>query len=306
MRRRDFILNGAFTGASAIAAPNLLLASKTLTAPPKSAFADLVAVRNGEPGLMFDKAMDALGGMKRFVAKGQTVVVKPNIGWPREPETGANTNPDLVKRVVEHCVGAGARKVYVLDHGVGPRNAVCYEKSGIGAAAKEGGGVATPAGDEKYYQPVEIAQAVRLKTTKVHELILECDVLVNVPVLKHHKGSRATIAMKNLMGVVWDRVAYHRQGLQECISDFCLYKTPQLNVVDAYRVTMANGPQRARPEDVLTKKMLLVSTDVVAVDAAAVKILGATAEEAQHIALGHRKKIGNMDLGELNIQRIAL
>lgn len=306
MHRRDFIRHSALTGASALAMPNLFLASKTRAVPPDAGFADLVAIRGGEPGIMFDKAMEAFGGIQRFVSKGQTVVVKPNIGWPREPETGANTNPDLVKRIVECCVDAGAKKVYVLDHGVGPRNAVCYEKSGIEAAAKDAGGIATPAGDEKYYQTVEIAGAARLKATKVHELVLECDVLVNVPVLKHHEGARASIAMKNLMGVVWDRVAYHRQGLHECISDFCLYKKPQLNVVDAYRVTMDNGPQRARPEDVLTKKMLLVSTDMVAVDAAGVKILGAGAEDAKHISLGHEKKIGNMNLGELNIRRIAL
>ena len=306
MYRRDFIRTAVVATPAAFALPNLLLASKTQVALPPGGFPDLVAVRNGEPAPMFDRAMANFGGMKRFVAKGQTVVVKPNIGWPREPRTGANTNPELVKRVVEHCVEAGAKKVYVLDHRVGPRNAFCYEKSGIGPAAKDGGAVATPGGDEKYYQTVEIAGAARLKTTKVHELVLGCDVLVNVPVLKHHMGARATIAMKNLMGVVWDRVAYHKLGLQECISDFCLFKKPQLNVVDAYRVTMANGPQRARPEDVLAKKMLLVSTDIVSADAAAVRILGATPEDAKHIVLGHQKQIGNMDLSSLKIDRIAL
>lgn len=307
MRRREFISKGAAAGgAAAFAAPYLLLSRKSCAAEPGPGYPDIVAVRDGEPEAMFDRALEALGGMGRFVAKGQTVVVKPNIGWPREPETGANTNPALVKRIVEACVGAGAAKVYVFDHSVGRQNALCYEKSGIEAAAKSAGGVMAPAGEQRHFQTVEIPNATRLKSTEVHELVLEHDILINVPVLKHHKGTKATIAMKNLMGVVWDRPAYHKQGLQECIADFCLFRKPTLNIVDAYRVTMDNGPQRARPEDIALKKMLLVSTDIVAVDSAAVRILGNTPDNAEHIALGARKGIGNMNLDELNIQRVAL
>jgi len=306
MRRREFIKKGTTGGMAAFAAPYLLLTRKSRAADPAQGRPDLVAVRNGEPEAMFDRAIESLGGMRRFVSKGQTVVVKPNIGWPREPETGANTNPTLVKRVVEACLDAGAGKVYVLDHSVGRQNALCYEKSGIAAAAKSAGAVVAPGGEERHYQTIEVPGAARLKSTAVHELVLEHDVLINVPVLKHHKGARATIAMKNLMGVVWDRPAYHRQGLQECIADFCLFRKPTLNIVDAYRVTMDNGPQRARPEDIALKKMLLVSTDIVAVDSAAVRILGSTCEQAEHIAIGHRKGVGNMNLDEINIQRIAL
>jgi uncharacterized protein (DUF362 family) len=269
------------------------------------AFPDLVAVRNGEPEAMLDQAIEALGGMGRFVAKDATVVVKPNIGWAREPETGANTNPALVKRLVELCRNAGAKKVYVFDHTVSA-SAECYGKSGIKAAAESAGAVVAPGDNVGHYQQVDIPQGVRLTSAQVHELLLSADVLINVPVLKHHAGSRATGAMKNLMGVVWDRQAYHKLGLQQCIADFCLYRRPHLNIVDAYRVTMANGPQRARPEDVETKRMLLASTDIVAVDAAAVRLLNATPQEAEHIALAAGMKLGRMDVDALNIRRIVL
>jgi uncharacterized protein (DUF362 family) len=305
MQRRDALRSIALGAATFVTGPTLLLSRKSRAEEAPVAPPDLVAVRNGEPEMMLEKALAALGGMGRFVAKGATVVVKPNIGWAREPETGANTNPGLVKRLVELCLNAGAKKVYVLDHTVSS-SAECYGKSGIKAAAEAAGAIVVPGDDVAHYQTVEIPNGVRLKSAQVHELVLSSDVLINVPVLKHHAGSRATGALKNLMGVVWDRQAYHKLGLHQCIADFCLYRKPQLNIVDAYRVTLANGPQRARPEDVETRKMLLASTDIVAVDAAAVRLLNGTAQEAEHIALAAGLKIGRMDLEALNIQRIAL
>ena len=271
-----------------------------------AAVPDLVAVRNGEPDVMFDRAIEALGGISRFVPKGSTVVVKPNIGWPRGPETGANTNPLLVKRVVEACLQAGAKKVYVFDHCVGERMEECYNLSGIGAASKAAGAILAAGSNQKYYQRTAIPQAERLKEVDIHELLLEDNVLINIPVLKHHQGTKATIAMKNLMGCIWDRQAYHKQGLHECIADFCLFRKPQLNIVDAYRVTLANGPQRARPEDVVVRKMLIASADIVAADAAAVRLLKPESQGAEHIELAHGKKIGTMDLDSLKIQRIEL
>lgn len=305
MQRRDALRSIALGTVSLMTGPTLLLSRKSRAEDVPGTLPDLVAVRNGEADVMLDKAIAALGGMGRFVAKGATVVVKPNIGWAREPETGANTNPGLVKRLVELCLIAGAKKVYVFDHTVSS-SAECYGKSGIKVAAEAAGAVVVPGDDVKHYQAVEIPGGVRLKSAQVHELVLSADVLINVPVLKHHSGSRATGALKNLMGVVWDRQAYHKQGLHQCIADFCLYRKPQLNIIDAYRVTLANGPQRARPEDVETKRMLLASTDIVAVDTAAMRLLNATPQEAEHVALAAGLKIGRMDIDALSIQRIVL
>ncbi|MBN2452555.1 MAG: DUF362 domain-containing protein [Lentisphaeria bacterium] len=305
MQRRQALKALAGGSAAIVAGPHLLLGRKASAQDAPAALPDLVAVRNGEPAAMVDKALEALGGIGRFVPKGASVVVKPNIGWAREPETGADTNPELVKRIVELCLNAGAAKVYVFDHSVSPGRA-CYEKSGIEAAAKAAGAIVVPGDDPKHYQKVEIPNAKTLATVDVHELVLGSDVLINVPVLKHHMGSKATVAMKNLMGVVWDRRAYHKQGLHPCIAEFCLFCKPALNIVDAYRVTVANGPQRARPEDVQTQKMLLASTDIVAVDAAAVRVLGTTPQEANHIAMAADLKIGRLDLDNLDIRRVAL
>jgi uncharacterized protein (DUF362 family) len=307
MDRREFCKTSLAAGAvvyggSLFGWADALQAQEASTAMP-----DLVVVNNGELDVLFDQAIAAIGGMERFVQTGQTVIVKPNIGWLKEPKTAANTNPLLVKRIVEHCINVGAKKVYVFDNSVytasGPN---CYKTSGIEEAANAGGATVVPAHMRDYYEEVEIPEATVLKKTLAHKLLAEADVLINVPVLKHHFASQLTIAMKNLMGVVWNRNEYHSKGLHECIADFCLYRKPDLNVVDAYLVTMANGPQAAREQDLDLKKTLLVSPDIVAIDAAAAKLFGIEPERIQHIQLGYDKQLGNMKVDELNIKRIVL
>ncbi len=305
--RREFLKKGLSTGvalggAFLLGGPGRLFAgASTPGAPP-----DLAAVKNGEAGAMFNQGIRMMGGMKQFVKKGQTVVVKPNMGFNYAPEFGATTNPALIKTIVDHCLGAGAKKVYVFDHvasssqGMAPQ---CYKNSGVEDAARDAGAIVAPAHAEKYYQNVVVPGAKILQGAKVHELILESDVLINVPILKSHGYTHMTMAMKNLMGIVWDRMVYHFSDLDQCIADFCLYKKPDLNVVDAYRVLMRNGPRGSTLENVAIMKTLLISRDIVAVDAAAAKVFGKAPETLRYLTLGHEMGLGNMNLNELNIQR---
>ncbi len=264
---------------------------------------DLVAVRNGDPAQLFDKAIEALGGMGTFVSQNQTVVIKPNIGWQRGPETGANTNPDLVKRIVEHVKQAGAKKVYVFDNSVDWSDG-CYRESGIEDAVKKAGGVMVPGDKEKYYHTISIPGAERLKHTQVHELVMESDVYINVPVLKNHSSTGLTMAMKNQMGTVYDRYYFHRNDLHQCIADLTLSIKPDLNVMDAYRVTLRGGPQRAQAKDISKMKSLLVSRDMVALDTASTKLFGINPEDIGHISKAHQHKTGTMNLNELTIKKI--
>lgn len=266
---------------------------------------DLVAVRNGEPEAMFDRAIESLGGIGKFIKQGQSVVVKPNIGWDVVPERAANTHPGLVKRVVEHCFQAGAKDVFVFDNTCDLWTA-CYTNSGIESAVKSAGGKMIPGNIEKMYHEVQIPGGEKLKTALVHETILNSDVFINVPILKHHASARVTIAMKNLMGIVWDRRFWHRNDLHQCIADFCLFSKPTLNVVDAYRVLTRNGPRGVSEADVLLTRNLLISTDIVAIDAAATRVFGSEPDEIPHIVIGHDMGIGNMNLQQLSINRISL
>ncbi|NIM58445.1 MAG: DUF362 domain-containing protein [Candidatus Aminicenantes bacterium] len=303
--RRDFLKKGLIFSAATLAPimPDNLY--RLFGNGNPSALPDLVAVKNGEPDTLFDKAIKAIGGISRFVKKGQTVVIKPNIAWNRGADTGANTNPLLVQRIVEHCKQAGAKRIYVFDHSI-DHEPDCYKHSGIEQAASSAGALVVPGNQEKNYQEVSIPNAKKLKKTKVHELILESDVYISVPVLKHHSYTTLTLAMKNQMGVVWDRMEYHNTDLHRCISDFCHFKIPDLNIMDAYRVTMRNGPQRAGKDDLALMKTLLISTDIVAIDAAASKLFGKEPRMIRHVLYGNEDEIGNMSLEELHIKKIEL
>lgn len=308
MKRREFIRKSIAAGVVSGTALSLMGYSKFLNAgmlPPEEIF-DLVAVRGGEPDAMFDLGIKSLGGMKKFVKAGQKVLVKPNIGWDASPERAANTNPILVKRIVEHCFEAGAKEVFVFDNTC-DNWIKCYQNSGIEKAVKDAGGKMVPGNTENYYQHVEIKDGKNLTEAKVHELILDSDVFINVPVLKNHGSAKLTVAMKNLMGVVWDRRYWHRNDLHQCIADYATFeKKPQLNIIDAYRVMMKNGPRGVSVDDVVMMKSQIISTDMVAADTAATKLFGHEPEEIPYIVLAHEMGIGNKELSELNIDRIKM
>jgi len=293
---------GAWTGAGLALGGygRLLRAGEPPLGPP-----DLAAVKNGEPEALFDSGIQALGGMGRFVKKGQTVVVKPNIGWNTPPERAANTNPRLVRRIIEHCLQAGAKTVYVFDHTCDAwRDS--YRTSGIEQAVKDAGGRMAPGNSEGYFQAVTVAHGRRLREVKEHELILQADVFINVPVLKSHGGATLTVAMKNLMGVVWDRGEWHANNLHQCIADFARYRKPDLNVVDAYNVLMRHGPRGVSAADVANLRAQLLTTDLVTADAAAAKLFGLEPDAVDYIRIASEMGVGRKDLDKLNIQRIAL
>ncbi len=300
MDRRQFIKNSIAAG-TILSLPGY----KNIFAKIPNAPYDLVAVKGGEPALMFDKAIESLGGMKKFVKKNSKVIVKPNIGWDVAPEKAANTNPQLVKRIIEHCFNAGAKDVYVFDNTCDVWTK-CYQNSGIEKAVKDAGGKIVPGNSEGYYQTVKIDKGKKLKETKVHELILESDVFINVPILKHHSSSKLTVSMKNLMGIIWDRMYWHRNDLHQCIADFATFSKPTLNVVDAYNVLTQRGPRGVSNDDVSNMKSLIVSTDIVAADAAAAKLFGVEPSSVNYIKLAAEMNVGKMELDKLNINRIKL
>ena len=307
MERREFLKKGlgagfvAGTALTAVPSARLFAGANS----PSEGDYDLVAIRGGEPDVMFDRGIEELGGMRKFVKEGQTVVVKPNIGWDAVPERGANTNPLLVKRIIQHCFNAGASQVYVFDHTCNEWTK-CYTNSGIEQAVKDAGGTMFTGSSEKYYQEVELPWAKSLKKAKVHELILKSDVFINVPVLKHHGGANITITMKNLMGVVWDRRFWHANDLHQCIADFASFRKPDLNIVDAYRVMKRNGPRGVSVEDVVLMRNQIISTDMVASDTAGCKLFGVEPHTIKNIQLASEAGVGKSDLESLKISRISV
>jgi len=307
--RRDFIKAGLTLGATvSLASRRGLFAADGPPAALPASLAPkpvLVAVRDGSRVAMLDKALAALGGIEAFVSRGQTVVIKPNIGWDAPPERGANTHPDIVGHLTRLCLAAGAKSVSVFDNPCDEWQ-LTYANSGIEKAARDAGAIVVNGKDKSLYREVAIPGGVNLKEARVHELVLDSDVFINVPVLKHHSGSLMTAAMKNLMGVIWDRGTYHRNDLHQTIADFLTFKRPTLNIVDAYHPMVRNGPRGISVEDVVEKRMLLASTDIVAIDAAAAKLLGHQPADVRHVKIGDQMKLGTMNLDLVEIRRFNL
>ncbi len=271
---------------------------------------DLVAVLGGEPETMFRKAISEMGGIGNFIKKGDKVCVKPNIGWDQPVEMGANTNPKLVTEIIKQCFDAGASEVTVFDHTCDDWRK-SYATSGIEEAAKAAGARVVPAHQESYYKSVSLPKGKSLKTTKIHQAIVDSDKWINVPVLKNHGGAQLTISMKNYMGIVWDRGFFHANDLQQCIADVCSYdKRPILNVVDAYRLMKTSGPRGRSLSDVVLSKGLFVSQDIIAVDTAAANFFNQAREmpleNVTHISKGEELGIGTMKLDTLKIGRLRV
>ena len=306
MKRRDFLRKsfGATVASGALLSTNSF--NEVFGAEKSSSGSyDMVAIKGGEPDTMFEKAIAELGGMKTYVKPGQTVLVKPNIGWDAPPERAANTNPKLIGEIVKHCFAAGAKKVSVFDHTCDEWTR-CYKNSGIEKAVKDAGGTMVTGKDESMYRESTVSKGVSLKSTKVHELVLDSDVFINVPVLKNHGGAVMSLSLKNLMGVVWDRRWWHRNDLHQCIADFGSFKKPDLNVIDGYNVMKRNGPRGVSVNDVANMKYQIISPDMVAADMAAVKVFGIDPRQVKHIQLAEDLGVGTTDLQSLNIKRITV
>ncbi len=312
MNRRNFLRAVALTGAafSLKESDAMSILSQSFDSANAANSYDLVAVMGGEPEAMFRKAIAEMGGMSKFISRGDKVVVKPNIGWDQPIEMGANTHPKLVAEIIKQCFEAGAKEVTVFDHTCDNWRK-CYANSGIEEAAKAAGAKVVPADQESYYKTVSIPNGKSLKTTKIHQAIVDSDKWINVPVLKNHGGAQLTISMKNYMGIVWDRGYFHANDLQQCIADVCTYaKRPVLNIVDAYRLMKTSGPRGKSEADVVLSKGLFMSQDIVAVDTAAANFFNQVREmpldKVAHIGKAQELKLGTMDLDKLNIKRVRI
>ena len=264
---------------------------------------DLVVAHGASPELMVKAALDAMGGIKTFISRGDIVIVKPNIGWDRTPEQAANTNPDVVAAVVKLCFEAGAKKVKVFDRPVNdPRR--CYVQSGIAPAVKALGAEADFMDDRKFRDMTLNGKV--LKSWPLYSDIFEADKVINIPIAKHHGLGKLTMSMKNWMGVMGGSRRKIHQKLDESLVDLALKIKPTLTVLDAVRILTANGPQGGSLEDVKRLDTIIVGIDQVAVDSYGATLFGMKGSDLGYVRFGHGRGMGEMDLTKLKIQKIRV
>lgn len=253
------------------------------------------AGREGEgppaPAELVQRAVAALGGMGRFISRGDIVVVKPNIGWDRTPIHAANTNPQVVAEVVRLAFEAGAKRVVVTDASCNEPNR-CFQRSGIWKAAYDvGAEVILPA--EHRFRSMRLKGEV-LDEWPVYTALVNADKIINVPIAKHHNLSKYTAAMKNWYGSLGGRRNRLHQNIDVSIADLATFIQPTLTVVDAVRVLMRNGPQGGNVADAKDMHTVIASTDQVAADAYGCQLIGKKREEIAYLKMGHERGLGTM------------
>ena len=263
----------------------------------------VVAVAEGKDYAQVTRnAIAALGGMKRFVRSGDVVVVKPNMGWDRSPEQAANTNPVVVRAVVEEVLRAGAKKVKVFDRTCNDERR-CYVNSGIAGALKGMKNVEVKYVENERFKKVAI-NGRALKEWELYDEALGADVFINVPVAKHHGLTRLTLGLKNVMGVMGGNRGSIHKNIDNALADVNRVLKSHLVVVDATRVLTAHGPQGGNLSDVKVLNKVIASTDIVAADAYATTLFGLRPEDIAVTVAAHKRGLGEINLNKVRIVRV--
>ena len=291
MKRRDFLRDVTIGSMLLNIRPGLL----AQTSRP-----DLAVIQGDSPSQLTQAAVSAVGGIDRFISRGDKVILKPNIGWDRKPEQGACTNPEGIKTLVLLCKNAGAKEVKVMDNPCNPARRT-YARSGIAKAAKSAG-AKVPFCSTHKMKKVDI-KGEWLKKWDVFSDFLEADKIINVPIAKTHSLSRVTLGMKNWLGCLGGNRNQLHQNLDAAMIDLSAFFKPVLTVLDAYRILIRNGPQGGRLSDVKLQKTIIAGTDYVAVDAMGVTLFGIKPAEMRFLTLASEKGFGRYQLEKLNIEK---
>lgn len=299
MRRRRFLHLGVRTlaaGAALPAAEGLMSISSALDPlleqDSPSPAQPLLAVAHGESADAVTRAaVGALGGMQRFVGKGDRVMLKPNISWDRTPEQAATTDPGVVASVVRMAFEAGAGSVLVMDNTcVDARR--CYRNSGIEEAAKNAGAT-VDFFEEERTRMMKIGGS-RLTEWRVHPAFVENDVLINMPIAKHHALTRLTLGMKNWLGALGGTRGRLHQDLEGIMVDLAAFFRPQLTVIDCMRILTGGGPQGGSLDHVRRMDTVIASADPVAADVRAVRVFGQDPSDYAYLEMAGERGLGRL------------
>lgn len=298
--RRQFIKGAAAVAASPFFYGSLVHAAEEV---------DLVIAKKGTPTQLLQAAMAPLGGMGRFVKKGQRVVIKANIAWARTPEQGCTNNPELFSALIKMCYEAGARRVAVWDHTC-DNYQFTFSRSGLKEAAQQAGADIFSGHGRNVYKRVEVPKGKKLKTAEILRDVLEADVFVNFPIPKQHFATELTLGLKNLIGIVWDMEQLHKIDLHQCIADINTIRRPDLVVMDAIRILTTNGPKGpGKTEDI---GEVIASTDIVAPDAYAATFFKHPktgkpfkSEEIRFVKNAYELGLGEINLSKVRVKRVS-
>jgi uncharacterized protein (DUF362 family) len=302
LTRREFLRRSAAIGAGAALASTANLAGSLAAGrldfyqPP----VDLVVAKGATPARNCLAAVEALGGFGKFVREGDKVAIKPNPVGRSRPEQAINTHPDMVEAVIRECFRVGAREVVALSHD----DEATFVGNGTAAAIERAGGTLRPVNDRGQYREVVVPRGRILRTVEIASDLLDADVFINMPIAKHHAGSRVTLTMKNLMGVNWDRIVFHQTDLHQAIAELASVIKHNLIIMDANHVLLTNGP--GGPGRVQAASEVIAGVDPVAIDAfTADRYFDVRLDMVGHIGTAYDLGVGEIDYRKLEITEFA-
>jgi uncharacterized protein (DUF362 family) len=288
------------------AAAGLAVSLPGLPRPAGAAEPDLVAI-TGEPGAAARKAVDALGGMSRFVRKGNRVVLKPNMSFASGPDRASNTHPALVFAIAQMCLEAGAEQVMVVDNPLQSAE-LCLRRAGVADACKSLKNVYVQMfTDHKFYREVKVPQGKVLDRVEVLKEVLDSDVLICLPQAKSHSNTGVSMGIKGLMGVIWDRWSFHsKYNINQALADLATVLRPKLTVLDATRALTTGGP--GGPGEVVKPNLVIAGSDPVAVDSFGVSVAPWYGQQfkgrqVEHLLAASQRGLGKIDVEQLNVLR---
>jgi len=286
--------------------PTDIPATDTPAALSDSAY--LAVARGGDdPEALVRRAVDAIGGMGRFVPQGANVLIKPNICTApiKSYESAATTNPLVVGALVKMCLEAGAARVRVYDFPFGAPSKQAYSASGIAEQVRAAGGELEYVDTSKFI-PTDLPNGLSLHSASLYSEVINAEVVINVPIAKTHSTTGLTLGMKNMMGVVLNRKAIH-DDIHPRIADLAGFIRLELTVIDAVRILIANGPVSASLNDVRKIDTVIASADIVAADAYATRLFGwSDPNRLGYVRIGAEIGLGRSDLENLKIEEISL
>ncbi len=268
---------------------------------------DLAIITNSDIAAGVRAAIDAVGGIRRFVSPGSIVFLKPNMSFANPPEWGSTTHPEVIRTVALACLDAGAKRVVAADYPMS-RATQCFERSGMTALAagfRELGFVELK--EETQFDTVALPEGQEVHELKIAKIARKADVFINLPALKAHSATSVSFGLKNLMGLFWDRSRFHRDfDLHNAIVDLAGVLHPHLTLLTGPMALVTNGPMG--PGRVEPLNTFIAGVNPVAVDAAGCGVAtwnnrATSPESVQHLARAAERGLGPIDLSTLSIFR---
>lgn len=258
----------------------------------------VVSIAKGtNPEEMVEEALSHLGGVRSLIKPNSVVVIKPNAGHKELPETSVNTSPAVVSAVIKVVRKADPKEIILAEAAaIGCDTMECFEVSGIKEAAEDAG-VDRILDIKKDKDLIKIPiRDARSDVTKIRlpRFLLEADHIIDLPIFKSHHCMQFTCALKNIKGVVDDKIHYkmHQTDLAAAMLDVFSVVKPDLTIADLIRPAEGYGPHATIPIDF---GCVVAGKDAIAVDATACRMVGLGIEKVTFFEAARDRGFGNFE-----------